>query len=56
MIKEAQKRYYAKAIKRFHFDLNRNTDADIIAKLEEEKGKDGMLPYIKKLIRADLAK
>lgn len=36
-----------------HLRLNKNTDADIIAKLESVPSKMG---YIKQLIRADIAK
>lgn len=37
----------------FHFRLNQKTDADIIARLEEVKNKQG---YFKYLVRADIAK
>lgn len=37
----------------FHFRLNQKTDADIIAKLEEVKNKQG---YFKSLVRADIAR
>lgn len=47
----AQKRYDAANTKQFHLKLNRNTDWDVIDKLNSVPSKQG---YIKKLIRADL--
>ena len=38
---------------RMSLKLNRTTDADILARLEEQDSKQG---YIKRLIRADIAK
>lgn len=48
-----QKNYRAKAIKQMVFDLNRETDADIIEHLETIKNRTG---YIKQLIRDDMKK
>lgn len=49
----AQKKYDAANTKQFHLKLNRNTDRDIIEKLDNVPNIQG---YIKKLIRADLEK
>lgn len=52
--KRAQKKYDEANKDKFrmiHLKLNRETDADIIQKLESV---DGIQTYIKKLIRADL--
>lgn len=46
-----QYRYAAKAIRRYALNLNRNTDADILARLEKL---DNVQGYIKALIRADI--
>jgi len=48
-----QERYKKKNIKQIKFELNYNTDADIIERLEQQPNKQG---YIKKLIRDDIAK
>jgi hypothetical protein len=48
---EAVKRYNAKNVKQVKMNLNRKTDADIIAALEAAPNVQG---YIKELIRADL--
>ena len=48
----AETRYKSRVIRQYKIDLNRNTDADIIAWLE---GKDNRQGYIKALIRADMA-
>lgn len=47
----AQKKYDAANTKQFHLKFNRNTDWDIIEKLDNVSNMQG---YIKKLIRADL--
>ena len=51
--KRAKEKYDAKATIQYHLKLNKNTDADIIAKLETVESKQG---YIKALIRAELLK
>lgn len=48
-----QSRYAKKALRRLAISLNRNTDQDILAKLDTV---DNVTGYIKRLIRADLAK
>lgn len=48
----AETRYKSRVIRQYKIDLNRNTDADVIAWLE---GKDNRQGYIKALIRADMA-
>ena len=48
----AQKKYAQSATKRIAFDVNLNTDQDIIQRLAEVHNKQG---YIKALIRADIA-
>lgn len=48
-----QERYDKSNRVAFHFRLNQKTDADIIAKLEEVKNKQG---YFKSLVRADIAR
>ena len=48
-----QSRYEARNIVRFTLKVNKNTDADILAKLESVENKQG---YLKALIRADIAK
>ncbi len=50
---KAQKKYDAANTKQFHLKLNRNTDRDVIEKLDNVPNMQG---YIKKLIRADLEK
>ena len=50
---KAQKKYDAANTKQFHLKLNRNTDWDVIEKLDNVPNMQG---YIKKLIRADLEK
>ena len=50
---EVRKRYKAHAVKRVTLDLNRNTDADILEKLEQVPSKQG---YIKRCIREDIRK
>lgn len=47
----AQARYDKANTKQFHLKLNRNTDWDVIDKLNSVPSKQG---YIKALIRADL--
>lgn len=48
-----QQRYDKKACVGLYLKLNRNTDADIISRLDETANKQG---YIKSLIRADIAR
>lgn len=48
---KAQAKYDAANTKQFHLKLNRNTDWDIIDKLNNVPNMQG---YIKQLIRADL--
>lgn len=50
--RNAQRKYLAKVIRRFSVDLNTNTDGDIIEALE----RNGIAPYIKRLIREDIAR
>ncbi|WP_298625738.1 hypothetical protein [uncultured Senegalimassilia sp.] len=50
---KAQARYDAENTRQVHLKLNRNTDKDVLDKLDEVPSKQG---YIKELIRADLAK
>lgn len=50
---KAQKKYDAANTKQFHLKLNRNTDWDIIEKLDNVPNMQG---YIKRLIRSDLEK
>lgn len=47
----AQKKYDAANTRQFHMKLNRNTDRDVIEKLDSVPNMQG---YIKQLIRADL--
>lgn len=49
--KRAREKYEAKATVQLKMKLNRNTDADILKKLDSVPNKQG---YIKSLIRADL--
>lgn len=49
--KTPQQRYTEKALVPMQFRFNRNTDADILKRLEEVGNKQG---YIKSLIRADI--
>ena len=51
--RKAQRRYDAKNTRQVHIKLNRNTDKDVLDKLDEVPSKQG---YIKRLIREDLAK
>lgn len=48
-----QQRYDHKACVGLYLKLNRNTDADILARLESVENKQG---YVKSLIRADIAR
>lgn len=48
---KAQKKYDAANTRQFHLKLNRNTDYDVIDKLNSVPNMQG---YIKQLIRADL--
>ena len=48
----AQKKYAQSTTKRIAFDVNLNTDQDIIQRLSEVPNKQG---YLKELIRADIA-
>lgn len=50
--KNAVARYQSKNVQQFKMGLNRNTDSDVIAKLETVENKQG---YIKELIRQDIA-
>lgn len=47
----ANKKYADTNCKSFSIQLNKNTDADILAHLEKQENRQG---YIKELIRADL--
>lgn len=51
--RKATSKYQAKSIRRKTVILNRKTDKDIIAKLEQVENMSG---YIKSLIRADINK
>ena len=51
--KRAREKYEARVAVQFKMKLNKNTDADILAKLDAVGNKQG---YIKSLIRADIAK
>ena len=48
---EPQRRYHAKTICRVTVDLNRNTESDLVERVESQPNKSG---YIKGLIRADV--
>lgn len=48
---EPQRRYHAKTIYRVTVDLNRNTESDLVERVESQPNKSG---YIKGLIRADV--
>lgn len=50
---EAKKAWRAAHTTRVVMDLNHNTDADLLARLEEVPSKQG---YIKRLIREDIAR
>lgn len=50
---KAQAKYDAENTRQVNLKLNRNTDKDVLDKLDEVPSKQG---YIKELIRADLAK
>ena len=50
---KAQAKYDAENTRQVHLKLNRNTDKDVLEKLDEVQSKQG---YIKRLIREDLAK
>lgn len=57
MIDTAQSRYDKANRVAYSLRLNKKTDADIIARLEEVKVTEGgMQGYIKRLIRQDIAK
>ena len=49
--RKAQRRYDAENTRQVHLKLNRNTDKDVLDKLDEVPSKQG---YIKMLIREDL--
>ena len=51
--KKAQEKYDKKSIKGVYLKLNKVTDADILAKLDQVKNRQG---YIKDLIRKDVVK
>lgn len=48
---KAQVKYDAANTRQVHLKLNRRTDKDVLARLDEVKSKQG---YIKRLIREDL--
>ena len=50
---KAQAKYDAENTRQVHLKLNRNTDKDVLDKLDEVPSKQG---YIKRLIRDDLRK
>lgn len=50
---KAQAKYDAENTRQVHLKLNRNTDKDVLDKLDEVPSKQG---YIKELIRKDLGK
>lgn len=50
---KAQAKYDAENTRQVHLKLNRNTDKDVLDKLDEVPSKQG---YIKELIRRDLGK
>lgn len=50
---KAQAKYDAENTRQVHLKLNRNTDKDVLDKLDEVPSKQG---YIKELVRRDLAK
>ena len=52
--KRAQEKYDAKMAIRYCLKLNRGTDADIIARLDEIAETEGKQTYIKRLIRQDI--
>lgn len=48
---EPQRRYHAKAILRVTVDFNRNTESELVERIENEPNKAG---YIKKLVKKDV--
>lgn len=48
---DAQRKYDAKMLKRFSFAVNRKTEADILAHLEDMTDRSA---YIKRLVREDM--
>lgn len=52
-LKRAQAKYDAAKVVQIKMKLNKDTDADILERLEQEENKQG---YIKRLIRADIKK
>ena len=48
---EPQRRYHAKAIMRVTVDFNRNTESDLVERIEREPNRSG---YIKQLVREDV--
>ena len=50
---KAQAKYDAENTRQVHLKLNRNTDKDVLERLDEVQSKQG---YIKRLIRDDLRK
>ena len=48
---KAQRKYDAANTRQVHLKLNRRTDKDVLARLDDVPSKQG---YIKKLIRADI--
>ena len=53
--KKAKAKYTKSSVKVYRIECY-PTDADISAKLEAERQKGGYVPYIKELIRKDIAK
>lgn len=51
--RKAIEKYDRQNTRQYHLKLNRNTDADIMARLDEV---DSIQGYIKQLIRADIEK
>lgn len=50
-MKKAIAKYDSKNTRQFHLKLNINTDAELIAKLDEQENKQA---YLKELIRQDI--
>ena len=48
---EPQRRYHAKAIVRVTVDFNRNTESDLVERIESQPNRAG---YIKRLVREDV--
>ncbi len=54
--KAAKAKYDARTARYISLKLNNKTDADIIRRLEEMKGKERIQGYLKRLIREDMKK